>query len=73
MRKGHKLKLKFSVTLMTLEMLNSHIEPMATILDNVYRLFPPLKNVLLHNTGGGLGIGSPILQMGRLGPGGGEG
>ena len=58
---------------MTLEMLNSRIEPMATILDNVYRIFPPLKNVLLYNTGGGLGIASLTLQMGRLGPGGGEG
>lgn len=58
---------------MTLEMLNSHVGPMATILDNVYRTFPPLKNVLLYNTGGGLGIGSLILQMGKLGPGGGEG
>ena len=54
-------------------MLNSHIGPMATILDNVYRTFPPLKNVLLYNTGGGLGIGSLILQIGKLGPGGGEG
>lgn len=58
---------------MTLEMFNSHAGLMATMLDNIYRICPPLKNVLLYTTGGGLRISSLILQMGKLGPGEGQG
>lgn len=54
-------------------MFNSHAGLMATMLDNIYRICPPLKNVLLYTTGGGLRISSLILQMGKLGPGEGQG
>ena len=57
---------------MTLEMFNSHAGLMATMLDNIYRIFPPLTNVLLYTTGGGLRISSLTLQMGKLVTGEGE-
>lgn len=67
------IKLNFSVTLITFEMLNSYMELVTTILDNRHGISPPWRKVLLCSTGGGVGIGSFILQMGKLVPGEGKG